>query len=312
MAQVVLIHGIGQQHSTVAEQERIWLPSLVKGVLRSEHPLAPSVAAMLSETAGGGHERVAQMAFYGDLYLPKDVQGGDMEASPESVAVAEELAVELLKTAALRAEERTAVEARNALRQADPEQDDVQGVGAVARSAMAILDGNRWLSTRIFGLAQRARPDLLQVARYLVEEPLREQVQSLVTNLIDGETRLLIGHSLGSVVAWEAAHLASPPLPTLLTLGSPLGLETIIYPRLRPQPPSWPPAVQRWVNVSHLDDIIAVEPLLAPMFRSPDGRRVEDHPGQSNHDHHGAAGYLEEPVTGSAVVDALSSYAVSR
>ena len=35
MAQIVLIHGIGQQASTAGEQEAAWLPSLVKGVLAS-------------------------------------------------------------------------------------------------------------------------------------------------------------------------------------------------------------------------------------------------------------------------------------
>ena len=49
MAQIVLIHGIGQQASTVEEQEAAWLPSLVKGVLASGHPDAAAVAARVAD-----------------------------------------------------------------------------------------------------------------------------------------------------------------------------------------------------------------------------------------------------------------------
>jgi hypothetical protein len=306
MARVVLIHGIGQQYSTVAEQEGLWLPSLVKGVLLSEHPAAGKVAAELSSGSEPGRQRLAQMVFYGDLYLPGGVQGDEVAASTETQILADELAIALLRTAAARAEERTVTEAVNALRQADAELSDIQGMGAVTRSALATLDGNRWLSARIFGLAQRARPSLLQVARYLVEQSIRGAVQDRVAALIDYRTDLLIGHSLGSVIAWEAAQLRKSPLSAMITLGSPLGLDTIVYPRLRPQPPSWPDAVRRWVNVSHYDDFIAVEPLLAPLFRSSDGRNVEDYPLPAKHEHHGASGYLEEAVTGRAIVEALT------
>jgi hypothetical protein len=75
-----------------------------------------------------------------------------------------------------------------------------------------------------------------------------------------------MGHSLGSVVAYEVAQQIAHPLPLLITLGSPLGLEEIIFPRLRPQPPGFPPLVQRWVNVADRDDVVAAEPNLASLF----------------------------------------------
>ena len=87
-----------------------------------------------------------------------------------------------------------------------------------------------------------------------------------VFNLIGPETKVVIGHSLGSVVAYEAAHLIGQPLPLLVTLGSPLGLQTIVYQQLRPQPPSFPANVRRWVNVADRDDFIAAEPDLKALF----------------------------------------------
>ena len=55
MAQIVLIHGIGQQASTAEEQEAAWLPSLVKGVMASEHPNAAAVAARVAASTGQNH-----------------------------------------------------------------------------------------------------------------------------------------------------------------------------------------------------------------------------------------------------------------
>lgn len=101
---------------------------------------------------------------------------------------------------------------------------------------------------------------LVQVTRYLREPRVRDAVQARVAEQIDESTRVLIGHSLGSVIAFEAACRPGRPLPLLVTLGSPLGLRTIVYDRLRPQPPRFPEQVSRWVNVSADDDLVAVVP----------------------------------------------------
>ncbi|WP_075015978.1 lipase family protein [Geodermatophilus obscurus] len=303
---MVFVHGIGQQGSDRDEQERLWFPSLVKGVLFSGHRHADRIAADLTASCGAAREPLCGMAFYGDRFLPLDVQGGDTAVSAEVDAIADELARAVLETAATRGNERSAAEALQALTQADTQLDEVQGPGAITRNAIAVLDDHHWLASRIFGLAQRARPDLTQVARYLADADLRARILQLAADLIKDDTVLVIGHSLGSVVAWEAGHQLSRPLPMLITLGSPLGLGSVVYPRLHPQPPSWPPNVDRWVNVAHRDDFIAVEPRLAPLFQSTDGRLVEDHELVSKHEHHGIAGYLERPETGLAVAEALA------
>lgn len=305
MAQIVLIHGIGQQNSTVEEQENEWLPSLVKGILASGHPDAPAVAARLAASTDQNCPSLARMAFYGDLYLPADTQGDEVPASPAAGALAEVFAAALLAHAAASDDPRLAAEAANALRQADPGRDGVQGLGARVRGTVAVLDGNAWLTARIFGVLQRAKKDLLQVTRYLTENDLRAAVQARVTALLDDNTQLVIGHSLGSVAAWEACQALERPLPMLVTLGSPLGLDSVVYPRLRPQPPTWPRLVDRWVNVAHPDDIVAVDPDLGRLFPAPNGLTIESHTPRSKHEHHAAAGYLGEQTTGRAVAEAL-------
>lgn len=305
MAQIVLIHGIGQQDSDVEEQEAAWLPSLVKGVLASGHPNAAAVGARMAASTDQNCPSLARMAFYGDLFLPTDTQGEETQASPAAEALAEALAAALLAHAVVSDDPRLAVEAANALRQADLDRDGVQGLGDRVRSVIAVLDGNPWLAARIFGLLQNARQDLLQVTRYLTEDDLRAAVQARVAALLDDDTQLIIGHSLGSVVAWEACWALGQPLPALITLGSPLGLDTVVYPRLRPQPPTWPELVNRWVNVAHPNDVVAVDPDLGRLFPAPNGLTIECHTPRSAHEHHAAASYLGEQVTGRAVADAL-------
>ncbi len=306
MAQIVLLHGIGQQDSNAEDQEAEWLPSLVKGVLASGHPEAALVAARLAASADQNRPRMARMAFYGDLFLPPcGTQGGEAQASPEAEALAETLAAALLAHATRSDDRRLADEAANALYQADPGRDCVQGLGAGVRGAVAVMDGNAWLTRRIFGILQKARRDLLQVTRYLTEDDLRDAVQARVAALLDQDTQLVIGHSLGSVVAWEACQALSRPLPVLVTLGSPLGLDNPVYRQLRPQPPTWPPPVHRWVNVAHPDDIVAVDPDLGPLFPGPGGLTIESHSPRSKHDHHAAVLYLEEQATGQVVADTL-------
>lgn len=303
MARVVLIHGMGQQASSAALQTGEWLPSLVKGVLLSGDPAAGEVASDLA--AAVRDQAAVSMAFYGDLFLTAGVQGTEYVPDAETLAVADSLATALLSTAAERGEPRLTELAAIALSQSNPLDEGVQATGSIVRSAMSRLDDNGWLTARIFGLAQRAKPDLLQVARYLTDNTLRAQIQLRVHRLIADDTRLVIAHSLGSIVGWEACQSSTHALPMLITIGSPLGLDTVVYPRLQPAPPTFPALVERWVNVAHRDDIVAVEPHLAPLFPSPDARRVEDRIPSSTRDHHSATTYLEQADLGRAVAEAL-------
>src|SRR5271167_1599794 len=100
MAQIVLVHGIGQQASSAEEQEAEWLPSLVKGVLASGHPEAAAVAARVASSMDQNRRHLAQIAFYGDLFLPTGTQGEEAVASPAAEELAETFAATLLAHAA--------------------------------------------------------------------------------------------------------------------------------------------------------------------------------------------------------------------
>ena len=89
---------------------------------------------------------------------------------------------------------------------------------------------------------------------------------SQVSQHLNSNTKAIIGHSLGSVVAYETlqTRATTSPLPLLITLGSPLGLSAIN--RRLQRPPAYPPGLKRWVNIAAPDDIVAARPDLISVF----------------------------------------------
>ncbi|MFE9122071.1 hypothetical protein [Streptomyces sp. NPDC007172] len=116
------------------------------------------------------------------------------------------------------------------------------------------------------------------VTRYLGDKngstraAAREEVAGTIAST---GARVVIAHSLGSVVAYEALH-AHPELEVdlLLTLGSPLALRHGVFDLLSPAPVDGtgrrPPGVRRWVNLSDHGDIVAIPRPFKQRFPSVD------------------------------------------
>jgi hypothetical protein len=277
MATVVLVHGIAQEQKSADTLEEEWLPDLAGGVRTAGFP---EIADRLYRHRSGPDGIDTRMAFYGDLFLEGDQQGLEpAELSPPEHALAEQLAMEWTVRAASRpADEKSRRAARQELAQLQQTAGEEQGARAAARSAIDSLARIRWFAPFGMGFASRfVMRSLTQVTRYLSDDDLREQALARVHALLTADTQVLIGHSLGSVVAFEAAQTLDHPLPLLITIGCPLGLHTVVYERVRPQPPRFPPLVRRWVNVADRNDIVAAEPDLTPLFGStaPRGAMLE-------------------------------------
>ena len=168
-----------------------------------------------------------------------------------------------------------------------------------------------WFAVGGMAFAERVVWNALsQVSRYFTEPALRSQIQDRVLALLGPETRILIGHSLGSVVAYEvAASARTGLLPLLITLGSPLGLRSIVYDRLNPQPPTYPDKVERWVNIADRNDLVAAEPDLTDLFPSSGAALVRLESGWTVHNGatpHDAGFYLRQIQTGRSVAQTLA------
>lgn len=295
MAEVVLVHGIAQEQKSADGLEAEWLPSLAGGVRVAGDP-------GLADRLWRAKDVDVRMAFYGDLFLTRDQQGSADELTEAEWEFAGHLGVEWLRRAAEDASRES--DRLTAQRELQGQAGETQGARAALRPVINSLTRLRPFARLGVALAERTVVRALrQVTLYLTDDDVRARVQDRVDALVGADTRVIIGHSLGSVVAYEAAHRLGHPLPLLLTLGSPLGLRTIVYDRLRPQPPAMPPLAERWVNITDRDDLVAARPDLTELFPGVESAYTVDNGAKP----HEATFYLAKRQIGEPVAHALRS-----
>jgi hypothetical protein len=280
MARIVGVHGVGKQRLGSSTLLKDWEPALADGLERAGGP-----------RLGDGDLR---MAFYGDLFRP---QGGTLAVGDPMFTeedVEDGLETELLLewwTAGARAD--SAVP--------PPGGDTLARSPRAVQTALRVLQHSRFFA----GLTLRGLVfDLKQVRRYLTDEELRAAARGRVTEAIGPDTRVVVAHSLGSVVAYEAlCALPGHQVRALVTLGSPLGMR-MVFDRLRPEPGAWPgdAATLRWTNVVDDGDVVAAVKDLSLFFGAGVGGTVV-HNGSHAHD---ATLYLTAKETGEAVAEALA------
>jgi hypothetical protein len=280
VTRLVLLHGIAQQSKGPQTLLADWYPALADGVT-------------LAGAAFARHD--VTMAFYGDLFRPVGHRGlgePELDASDVAEGLEQDLLLAWWKAAA-RTESRvpgpdTAARGRTPYL--------VQrALDALSHSAFFTGIGDRMLIS-----------DARQVRRYFTEPGLRAAVQARFLTALTDRTEVIVAHSLGSVVAYEAlcAHPEVPDL-TLVTLGSPLAVRGLVLDRLLPAPRDgrgrWPAPVKSWTNIADRGDVVALAKELAPVF----GHRVTDvlvHNGARAHD---VRPYLTARETGQAIASAL-------
>jgi hypothetical protein len=284
MAPVIGIHGIAQQYKGPQSLRAEWERALLDGVAFAGGAIAEGSFAC---------------AFYGGLFRPDgDVRSGATPHFHPSDATKDEvdLLVAFFGEAARVEPDRVA---EGDLRASTP------------KAVQGLL--RQLAQTRFFaGLADHIMiGDLKQVTRYLGEPDVRTRAQQSIDSVVTEDTRVLVAHSLGSVVAYEALHTYGgnqrwKNVAALITLGSPLGIPNLIFDRLQPSPVDakgkWPPGLKRWVNISDDGDVVALTKKLGPLF----GAELVDvriHNGATAHD---VRPYLTARETGEAILHGLA------
>jgi hypothetical protein len=135
----------------------------------------------------------------------------------------------------------------------------------------------------------------------------------------------LIGHSLGSVIAydtlWDLTHVqrSAGEISVLVTLGSPLATRFVQRSLLgvdRSGAERYPHNVRRWVNLASRGDATALQPRLRPVFHEMLDLglcdAIEDFVGFDNYfrgelglNAHEVYGYLVQPTLAEVVGDWL-------
>ena len=263
MAELVLVHGIGDPNEGDAEQMKTaWIEVLTAGS-------PPSTRDYWLQNA--------EMAFYRDWSWMKrqGAQGAgesDLELDEDFARYVDELARVWLESAANSSHSDLSGKASRELALLDGVEAEAQGPMRAVRASVAALSKIPIVANAGFGTLQRInRTNLWQVAAYVNDlEGSRDRVLERFESAVGPETKMVIGHSLGSVVAYEAVHKLAPDIEMLVTAGSPLGADNVVYDRLDPSA-LIPRTVKRWVNVADPDDPVAFSTTLANRFRDPEG-----------------------------------------
>jgi pimeloyl-ACP methyl ester carboxylesterase len=284
MASIVIVHGVGQQLVRENTLHSRLFPALCDGLAFKSVRIEPADVAFAS---------------YGYIFRPSDEYLGIDEYFDAS-DVSDDYSLALLSAWWQRAA---------ALDEAvvPPDAETLGRSPRWAQNALYALNRSPFFS----GLAEHALiGDLRQVKRYFSDEKIRSQIQWALSRAVDRDTRVLVGHSLGSVVAYEAL-CAHPewPVHTFVTLGSPLGMRHLVYDRLRPPPRPddgslrgvWPGGNRTWTNIADSGDVVAVVEDLRPFFGTSI-TQVRVHNGAHAHD---MASYLTASATGAAIAAGL-------
>ncbi len=152
---------------------------------------------------------------------------------------------------------------------------------------------------------EQVRRTIAQLGRYFDDDAVRSTVISRVARVIDADTRVVVAHSLGTVVAYEVlAALAGPARIDLVTIGSPLGHHAVIGADLRPAlvngSGQWPACIRRWTNISAPNDPVAGGQPVAAIFAG-----VTESVVDNGHRAHDPEPYLCSEACGRAVAEAL-------
>jgi hypothetical protein len=289
MAKILIIHGIANQYRGENELRQAWYPALCDGLALADCKDVPSIDDCFCP-------------FYGALFRPiehlslKDaVDETDVEdASPSEVA----LLTEVWKAAALTDPAvPPSISSESSLARFPRVAEKL--LNALARSSYLV----DYLPLRLFG-------DLKQVDLYMNDRELHERILGQVSAQIGSDTVLVIGHSLGSVIAYEAVCRKPENVRALITIGSPLGIRNVVFDKLTPTPHllgsdlgRWPGRIREWTNIAARGDIVAAQKQLAPLF----GNKVNDVMIDSGWDTHSSTRYLNSVEAGLAVARALNS-----
>lgn len=215
----------------------------------------------------------------------------------------------------------------------------IESAGAGEQDIREARHWSKWLTRLMYTLGDNAH----WLLRWLPDPRIKSMIQDTSryfdnTGSIAGQIRAavkealrraheqsgalcIIGHSMGSVIAyetlWESTHVDGRTIPVelFLTLGSPLGMNYVQkkLPGLGDGSRRYPAGIHKWVNLSAVGDLVSVDQRVrddfAPMVEQGRVSAIEDYYGDiytafRNDDGlnpHRSYGYLVHPRVGEVV-----------
>lgn len=289
--QLVFLHGRSQQGRDPEDMRREWTAGLNNGLTRLGFATVDP--------------RDAYFPYYGDLLA--DALNTRESVATSFDAVAEDPAAAAAPASASARDLYHRMLDQAAARSGMPAEggaaapgDERLGIGGVVRLTRKPLD---WI-------ARHSGVDRLVVAKafrdvalYLGTAAVRERVLACVRDTVPRTGGIvLVAHSLGTVVAMDLlCDTAGPDVTVLLTLGAPLGLDTV-HDRLLTRGPHCPTRVPWWFNGWAPTDGVAIGCPLRGRWSGVSAEACVDNPRDRAHE---IDEYLARPEVAGALATAL-------
>ncbi len=283
---LVLVHGRGQGEKEAGQIEQSWRDALGRGLQAAG---LPPLAADLD----------VRLPFYGkvlDEMAVRPAAPGEVVArGPGDVSDPFEgmLVLELAERAGISDEEIAAELGQERVARGPENWEWVHAAGRV-------------ISRRVPWLGERLLPVMTRdVHAYLSRLDVTEAVNDLVAADLDAGPAVVVGHSLGSIVAYWVLTERAPGVDVRLfvTVGSPLGVDVVK--KYLPRPLGRPSGVAHWLNAADERDPVALYSRLDRDIFPAEIENVNDVHNPSDNPH-GIAGYLGDRVVAQRLSAALT------
>jgi hypothetical protein len=285
---LLLVHGRGQQGLDPENLKATWITALKRG--------ADKLGKSLPETV------VTSFPYYGDVLdrlgreadipLVDEVHARGTNVDNEFLVFQAQVA-EAVRTASGVTDEQVDFEYGDNSKPKGPL--NWQWVQAILRSVDKHGGGMSGTALEYF---------TRDVFLYTTKAGVRQEVDRIIANALTDEPTIVVGHSLGSIVAYSV--LRSDPrtlrIPLYLTVGCPLGIRAI---RDQFRPLRYPLPVKSWFNAFNKRDVVALYPLDRENF--PVTPSIENYSDVKNStdNRHGIIGYLDDQLIAKRLLDAL-------
>jgi hypothetical protein len=249
VVRLVLVHGRDQQAQDPAKLKSDWLAAFKSGSGRS----LPDTVRVEFPYYG---DLIASFAGRAEIPLVVDMHARGGQAQDEFLEFQAEVAEELRQRAGITDKEVNKFYG-DSPRPRGPL--NLQWVQALLRALDQYGGG---ISTSALALVTR------DVFLYVTRAGVRDEINAVVASVLDERPTVVIGHSLGSVVAYNVLRTDSRALqvPLFVTVGSPLGIRAV---RDQLRPLRFPKPVHSWFNAFDTRDVVSLFPLDSENFPLP-------------------------------------------
>lgn len=287
---LVFVHGRSQQGKDPKELRSTWLDALSKGAAK----LNLSFPDNLDVSFPFYGDTLDEFASKFGLPVTTDIQSKGIAPNDEFLNFQAEMAEALRRRAGI-TDAQVDREYGPNLKPKGPQ--NWEWVQAIIRA----------IDKHVGGLSKSAIEVFMRdVFLYTTRLGVRDEIDSIVATALAEEPTVVVGHSLGSVVAYNVLRSDRRALDVrdFVTIGSPLGMRAI---RNQLLPLRFPSVVNSWYNAFDDRDVVALYPLDAENF--PVKPSVENHSGVKNRtaNRHGIVGYLDDADVAKRILGALAA-----